>query len=131
MKAIEKEYLLSTYYVPSIVLSTWSYSSEPNENHILRVGGKQASKMYAISIGTCAEGQGCCVGAVKIAPALQHCRDPAEKGVIQGRGYCCYFFFNLFICFWLCWVFVAQRELSLVVVSGGYSSLWCTCFSLW
>ena len=27
----------------------------------------------------------------------------------------------LFSYFWLCWVFVAARELSLVVVSGGYS----------
>ena len=28
------------------------------------------------------------------------------------------------------WVFVAVRGLSLVAVSGGYSSLWCTGFSL-
>ena len=27
--------------------------------------------------------------------------------------------------FWLHWVFVAVRRLSLVVASGGYSSLWC------
>ena len=39
-------------------------------------------------------------------------------------------FINLFN-FWLCWVFVAVRRLSLVVVSGGYSSLRCTGFSLW
>ena len=45
---------------------------------------------------------------------------------------------NLFIYFWLRWVFVAARRLSLVVarglslvaVSGGYSSLWCAGFSL-
>ena len=45
-----------------------------------------------------------------------------------------FFFFNLFILFiyfWLHWVLVAARGLSLVVVSGGYSSLWCTGFSLW
>ena len=42
----------------------------------------------------------------------------------------------LFICgvfvffFWLCWVFIAARGLSLVVVSGGYSSLQCVGFSL-
>ena len=29
--------------------------------------------------------------------------------------------FCLFIYFWLCWVFIATRGLSLVVVSGGYS----------
>ena len=32
--------------------------------------------------------------------------------------------------FWLCCVFVAVRRLSLVVASGGYSSLWCLGFSL-
>ena len=44
-----------------------------------------------------------------------------------------FFFFNLFILFiyfWLRWVFVAARGLSLVVASGGYSSLWCVGFSL-
>ena len=46
-----------------------------------------------------------------------------------------YFFFiyNLFILFtyfWLCWVFVAACGLSLVAVSGGYSSLRCAGFSL-
>ena len=34
------------------------------------------------------------------------------------------------IYFWLHWVFVAVHGLSLVAVSGGYSSLWCTGFSL-
>ena len=38
--------------------------------------------------------------------------------------------FYLFIYFWLHWVFVAARGLSVVVVSGGYSSLWCAGFSL-
>ena len=39
--------------------------------------------------------------------------------------------FILFIYFWLRWVFVAARVLSLVAVSGGYSSLWHADFSLW
>ena len=39
-------------------------------------------------------------------------------------------FINLLIYFWLRWVFVAARGLSLVVASGGYSSLWCAGFSL-
>ena len=38
--------------------------------------------------------------------------------------------FILFIYFWLRWVFVAARGLSLVAVSGAYSSLWCAGFSL-
>ena len=37
-----------------------------------------------------------------------------------------FFFFN----FWLHWVFVAACGLSLVVLSGCYSSLWCAGFSL-
>ena len=36
----------------------------------------------------------------------------------------------LFIYFWLRWVFVAARGLSLVAVRGGYSSLRCAGFSL-
>ena len=39
-------------------------------------------------------------------------------------------FIYLFIYFWLRWVFIAARELSLVAASGAYSSLWCAGFSL-
>ena len=39
-------------------------------------------------------------------------------------------YINLFIYLWLHWVFVAARGLSLVAVSGGYSSLRRTGFSL-
>ena len=42
------------------------------------------------------------------------------------------FFFNfyVFIYFWLCWVFVSVRGLSLVAASGGYSSSRCAGLSL-
>ena len=40
-----------------------------------------------------------------------------------------FFFFNFFI-FWLCWLFVAARRLSVVATSVGYSLLWCADFSL-
>ena len=40
------------------------------------------------------------------------------------------FYFYLFIYFWLCWVFVAVRGLSLVVASGGHSSSRCAGLSL-
>ena len=42
-----------------------------------------------------------------------------------------FFFFIYFILifFWLCWVFVAVRGLSLVVASGGHSSLRCPGFT--
>ena len=43
-----------------------------------------------------------------------------------------FFLINLFIYFyfWLRWVFIAARGLSLVALSGGYSLLRCTGFSL-
>ena len=40
------------------------------------------------------------------------------------------FIYFIFIYFWLHWVFIAVCGLSLVVASGGYSSLWCAGFSL-
>ena len=40
------------------------------------------------------------------------------------------YFVYLFIYFWLCWVFVSVRGLSLVVASGGHSSLRCAGLSL-
>ena len=40
------------------------------------------------------------------------------------------FFFLKILFFWLRWVFVAVRGLSLVAASGGYSSLQCVGFSL-
>ena len=43
-----------------------------------------------------------------------------------------FFFFNLFlfIYFWLCWVFVSVRGLSLVAASGGHPSSRCAGLSL-
>ena len=41
-----------------------------------------------------------------------------------------YLFIYLFIYFWLCWVFVSVRGLSLVAASGGHSSSRCTGLSL-
>ena len=41
-----------------------------------------------------------------------------------------FFLINLFIYFWLCWVFVSVRGLSVVAASGGHSSSWCAGLSL-
>ena len=41
-----------------------------------------------------------------------------------------FFFLIYLIYFWLCWVFVVVHGLSLVAVSGGYSSLRCVGLSL-
>ena len=40
------------------------------------------------------------------------------------------FFFNLFIYFWLCWVFISIRGLPPVAASGGHSSPRCVGLSL-
>ena len=52
--------------------------------------------------------------------------------IIDLRSFFLFFtnLFILFIYFWMHWVFVAVHGLSLVVASGGYSSLWCTGISL-
>ena len=44
----------------------------------------------------------------------------AKGAVFHARVFQCKFFF-LFFFFWLRWVFVAVRGLSLVAASGGYS----------
>ena len=41
-----------------------------------------------------------------------------------------HFFFFFFLNFWLCWVFISVRGLSLVAASGGHSSSRCTGLSL-
>ena len=40
------------------------------------------------------------------------------------------YLFLILIFFWLCWSSLLHAGFSLVVVSGGYSSLWCAGFSL-
>ena len=42
-----------------------------------------------------------------------------------------YFCIYIFFIFWLCWVFVSVRGLSLVVASRGHSSSRCAGLSLW
>ena len=53
-----------------------------------------------------------------------------EHSDSEGSQFPFFFFLILFIYFWFCWVSVAARGLSLVVASGGYSSLRCVGFSL-
>ena len=57
--------------------------------------------------------------------------------LVRGEGCCLNMFFFkikfiyfIFISLWLRWVFVAACGLSLVVASGGYSSLQCAGFLL-
>ena len=56
-----------------------------------------------------------------------------EFSLLQKLGNFSFFLIkkNVFIYLWLSWVFIAACGLSLVVASGGYSSLRCTGFSLW
>ena len=56
-----------------------------------------------------------------------------EEGVYLGFAFffkLWVYFIYLFIYLWLFWVFVSLRGLSLVVASGGHSSLWCVGLSL-
>ena len=57
-------------------------------------------------------------------------REGVDRGLeILKRTKLFFFFLNLFIYFWRCWVFVSARGLSLVAGSGGYSLLERTGFS--
>ena len=40
------------------------------------------------------------------------------------------FYLFIYFYFWLCWVFISVRGLSLVAASGGHSSSWCAGLSL-
>ena len=48
----------------------------------------------------------------------------------KSKQYFFFFLIYLFIYFWLCWVFVSVRGLSLVAASGGHSSSQCAGLSL-
>ena len=52
-----------------------------------------------------------------------------EKCLLKSSAHF-FFLINLFIYFWLCWVFVSVRGLSLVAASGGHSSSQCVGLSL-
>ena len=60
---------------------------------------------------------------------LKICMETQKTGNSQ-RNLVLNKFIYSFIYFWLRWVFVAARGLSVVVASRGYSSLWCMGFSL-
>ena len=57
-------------------------------------------------------------------------KDPNSPKAFRQEFYLFIYLFNYFIYFWLCWVFVSVRGLSLVVASGGHSSSWCAGLSL-
>ena len=62
--------------------------------------------------------------------ASSHCVLFWWKGLGSLQDFFFFFFFNNLFYFWLHWVFIVVRRLSLVAVSGGYSSLQCVGFSL-
>lgn len=67
IKSVHK-YLLSIYYMPSIVLGTWRCSCEPDKN-TCHCG--VASRRCGPD-GAGAKEQGCCVGAVNVVRVVQH-----------------------------------------------------------
>ena len=59
-----------------------------------------------------------------VAQLLDYSKKPSNCTFSVGELYVMwiiYFKINLFIYFWLCWVFVAAHGLSLLAESGGYS----------
>ena len=85
-----------------------------------------------------------CKSAMRIVNLVCLCQSEVKSGtltcvfkIMSGLRILSYFHwpfflnkFIYFIYFWLHWVFVAARELSVVAVSWGYSSLRCAGFSL-
>ena len=68
-------------------------------------------------------------------PAKQQISSKASETCFGTHHYLTVFLFNkflfyLFIYFWLCWVFVSVRGLSLIAASGGHSSSRCMGLSL-
>ena len=59
---------------------------------------------------------------------MMGCRPPHDH--TASKCQISYIYINLFIYFWLCWVFVVACGLSLVLASRSYSSLRCVGFSL-
>ena len=54
----------------------------------------------------------------------------ADSQSLCHQGSPIYILKNSLFYFWLHWVFVAMYGVSLIVASGGHSSLWCAGFSL-
>ena len=65
-----------------------------------------------------------CIGAFNVVPEV-------SESVLNSFFFLINLFYFIYFYFWLCWVFVAARGLSLVAASGGYCSLQCAGFSLW
>ena len=64
-----------------------------------------------------------------IEPRPQHWKCRVLTTGPRGKSLCCIFYLFIFY-FWLCWVFISVRGLSLVVASGGHSSSRCAGLSL-
>ena len=72
---------------------------------------------------------------IKIIYYRKNCKHKKTSFFFFFKGNPCgsavlFCFLNLFIYFWLCWVFVSVQGLSLVAASGGHSSSRCVGLSL-
>ena len=69
------------------------------------------------------------LGNLSLVREIGNSRVVSELALPKSGARVLFFFYFLFF-FWLSWSFAA-RGLSLVMVSGCHSSLWCAGFSLW
>ena len=118
----------------------WSLRFYRGKRMLWEVGGIGTMSMwvrFALRAGS--EAQSVPQSEVCASPETEKMQNPEPN--LQNQSLCggstgIFFknkFISLFVCFfyfWLCWVIVAARGLSLVAESGGYSSLWCAGFSL-
>ena len=58
------------------------------------------------------------------------CQSKCKINVSYSSLHVLFFLINFYFYFWLCWVFVSVRRLSLVAASGGHSSSRCAGLSL-
>ena len=68
---------------------------------------------------------------IKWVKCKESFKNKINKSLLQSFSFSSFLKINLFIYFWLRWVFIAVHRLSLVAASSGYSSLRCGGFSLW
>ena len=139
-----REALLTTWHIYPLVFSvrTWIHSASSSIQHLAChwLSPLQHVQWHCGSVVTDEEGTEShsvlCKNPRAWALSWEHGNQNSWcQGSPAVRILSFWFFFKnkfiyVFIYFWLCWVFVSVRGLSLVAASGGHSSLRCAGLSL-